>query len=582
MSSSPPKLVLCVIDAMAPEMLVRVADSGAAPVLARLLERGRYIPDCVAPFPSVTPVCAASIVTGVRQDQHRVPGMNWYLRATPAASVGAAGVGTDAGGVGVSGRGVGGVGTAGVGMGVGTAGASAGDAPAGGGEEESRYVEYGSSLRAAQRFGIARQLTDTIYNMNRAHLARETPTVFETLDDAGVRTAGTTYLMYRGRHRHEPQRDTTLARFVAGTLARHPVLGPRELFYADLFASRRTGCRTTLGMPGVRDRHSACVSAYLVENDLFDFLLLSLPDNDWHSHKRGPEGQLVSLAAADLQLARVMEAAGGIDAFLEEHAFIAMADHSQAPIAHAISLQDELAELGVLQPDGLDLLGALAGAVRGARRAGPRGGEPSEAPSPPRDGPAPRIAVCPSQRAAMVYALHLEERDAMRASVVTRALAIEGVELVCWLARDAHDAPTEAVLMRPARGELRFAPGGDLRDARGASWHLEGELSVLDARVQADNLLATPAYPDALARLWSALTCPTSGEVLLSAAPTYEFLDWGNAAHVGGGSHGSLHACDSLAPLILCGIDPPAREPRQWAVGDVAGLVLDHFLATPT
>src|ERR1700716_1248447 len=206
----PPKLVLCVIDAMAPEMLVRAAESGAAPVLQTLLERGTYIPDCVAAFPSVSPVCAASIVTGVAQDEHHIPGMNWYSRA------------------------------------------------------DSRYVEYGSSLRAAQRFGIARQLTDTVYNMNRAHLARDALTVFETLDDADVRTAGTTYLMYRGRHRHEPQRDTTLTR-VASALMRHPVLGPRELFYADIFASRSPPCRSGLGMPGVRDRHSGCVSAYLVE-----------------------------------------------------------------------------------------------------------------------------------------------------------------------------------------------------------------------------------------------------------------------------------------------------------------------------
>ncbi len=49
-------------------------------------------------------------------------------------------------------------------------------------------------------------------------------------------------------------------------------------------------------MPGVRDRHSGCVSAYMVEHDLFDFLLLSLPDNDWYSHKRGPEGQVQSIA----------------------------------------------------------------------------------------------------------------------------------------------------------------------------------------------------------------------------------------------------------------------------------------------
>jgi Type I phosphodiesterase / nucleotide pyrophosphatase len=513
-SARPPKLVLCVIDAMAPEMLVRAAESGAAPVLATLLERGAYIPDCVSAFPSVTPVCAASIVTGTAQDAHHIPGMNWYSRT------------------------------------------------------ERRYVEYGSSLRAAQRFGIAQQLTDTIYNMNRAHLSQDILTVFEELDDARVRTAGTTYLMYRGRHRHEPQRDTALTRFAATALVRHPVLGPRELFYADLFAPRSTGCRSTLGMPGVRDRHSGCVSAYLVEHDLFDFLLLSLPDNDWHSHKRGPATQLTSIAAADLQLARVTEAAGGVDAFLQQHAFIAMADHSQTPITDTIDLQRELSGLGVLQPSNGGLLGALTGAG-GRGRSGEAGLEP-------------RIAVCPSQRAAMVYALEPEERDAMRASVIASAHAIEGVDLIAWLAHDAHDAPSEGVICSPERGELRFAPGGDLRDARGRRWHVEGEPAVLDAAIDHEGArLLTPTYPDALARVWAALTCPTSGEVLISASPGYEFVDWGGTAHVGGGSHGSLHACDSLAPLVLCGVDLPAEPPGQWAIHDVLALVRAHFGVHP-
>jgi hypothetical protein len=177
----------------------------------------------------------------------------------------------------------------------------------------------------------------------------------------------------------------------------------------------------------------------------------------------------------------------------------------------------------------------------------------------------------------MVYALNEAERDAMRASVVARALAIEGVDLVAWLSYDAHDRPSEGVVSSPDRGELRFAPGGDLLDARGASWHVDGALGVLDAVVRGgDNALTTPSYPDALARLWPALTCSTSGEVLLSAAPGYEFVDWGGAAHVGGGSHGSLHVSDSLGALVLCGVEP-VEEPAQWAIGDVAPLVLRHF-----
>src|SRR5580698_1513756 len=301
---------------MAPAMLERAVAQEKAPVLGELMRRGLYVSDCVAAFPSVTPVCAASITTGAGQDRHRIPAMNWYHR------------------------------------------------------EESRYVEYGSSFRASQRVGIGRQLTDTVYNMNRAHLAAEPLTVFESLDDAGVRTAGTTYLIYRGRHRHEPRRDSALTRLASSTLARHPVMGPRELFYADIFASRRTGCRSTLGMPGVRDQHSGCVGAYMVEHDLFDFMLLSLPDNDWHSHKHGPDAQVRSLAAADLQLARVMDAAGGLDVFLSEHAVIVMADHSHALVAQTIDLQGALAELEVLRPGGRGSAGSAEDA---------------------------RIAVCPSQ-----------------------------------------------------------------------------------------------------------------------------------------------------------------------------------------
>src|SRR4029077_8930437 len=155
-------------------------------------------------------------------------------------------------------------------------------------------------------------------------------------------------------------------------------------------------------------------------------------------------------------------------------------------------------------------------------------------------------------------------------------LAIEGIEHVMWLARDAHDRPSEAIISSPLGGELRFAPGGELRDAREKTWSVEGALAVIDA-VTDEGLLATPSYPDALGRVWSALTCPTSGEVLLSAAPGYEFLDWGRQAHVGGGSHGSLHACDSLGALVLCGVEVPQPEPAQWAIRDVAPLVLNHF-----
>jgi hypothetical protein len=479
------KLLLAVVDGLKPAMLERAVATGRAPAMAAVMERGTVVDGCCAAFPSVTPVCAATIATGVGPDAHRIPSMNWYWR------------------------------------------------------DERRYVEYGSSFSASRRFGLVQQLTDTVYNMNGEHLPADVLTIFESLDDIGVRTAGTTYLMYRGRHEHQVAKNTALTR-LASTFMRKSVMGPRELFYADLFASRETPCRSQMGLPGIRDQHAGCVGAYLVEHDLFDFLLLSLPDNDTHSHKYGPHAQVNSIAAADRQLERVFHAGGGTERFLDEHAVIVMADHSHAPVEKAIDLQRAYHDLTVLAPSGS------------------------------RHGDA-EVAVCPAQRSAMVYALLPEGRDALVPRIVEIALETDGVDLALW-----RPAPREGAIAG-ARGELRFAPGGDLHDERGRRWSVDGPLELLDARVE-DGELHTETYPDALARAWSALNCPTAGDVLLSAVPGYEFTDWGGVHHVGGGSHGSLHRVDSLGALAFCGLEAP-HAAGSWSIADVAPMVRSHFRA---
>jgi hypothetical protein len=159
---------------------------------------------------------------------------------------------------------------------------------------------------------------------------------------------------------------------------------------------------------------------------------------------------------------------------------------------------------------------------------------------------------------------------------------------VTRVAADASTLPgVDLVMRRPAlregaiwseRGELRFSPGGDLVDLRGRRWSVDGELAALGGRVE-DGRLLTPDYPDALARVWSALTCPTAGDVLLSAAPGWEFADWGGSDHVGGGSHGSLHKSDSLGALLWSGIDAhPTRDAHeQWTLQDMLPMVTEHF-----
>jgi hypothetical protein len=326
----------------------------------------------------------------------------------------------------------------------------------------------------------------------------------------------------------------------------HAVYGPREFFYADLFASRRTPCRSQLGLPGVRDQHAGCVGEYLVEHDLFDFLLLSLPDNDTHSHKNGPLAQIDSLAAADRQLERLVAAGGGPDAFLADHAVIVCSDHSQSRVDNEIDLFRAFDGFGVLP----------------AARAR---GEDAE------------VAVCPNSRAAQVYVLDRDKRAELVPRIERTLLALEGVDLVLRMT----DHPDGEAMIQGERGgrrsELRFAPRGDLLDARGVGWSVEGDLDLLALRVR-EGRIDSATYPDALGRAWAALRTRTAGEVLASATPGYEFLDWGGAHHIGGGSHGSLHANDSLGSLLWCGTGPGSADAReQWSLRDVVPMVCEHF-----
>ena len=178
--------------------------------------------------------------------------------------------------------------------------------------------------------------------------------------------------------------------------------------------------------------------------------------------------------------ARIVEAGGGLDAFLEEHAVLLTSDHAQTAVEHALPLADALAEdWAVLQPNT---------------------DRPEEA----------EIAVSPTSRAGAVYILDTGRRHAgthERARLRLRELA--GVDLD-HLARAGRRCPracatgvgledpdgVEAVVERDGR-EFRFRPGGQLRDLRGNGWSVSGEPEALDADITRGRF-ESEEYPDAL------------------------------------------------------------------------------------
>jgi hypothetical protein len=88
-----------------------------------------------------------------------------------------------------------------------------------------------------------------------------------------------------------------------------------------------------------------------------------------------------------------------------------------------------------------------------------------------------------------------------------------------------------------------------------------------------EDLALLDEVPDGRARAEAALRNPNAGEVVVSAAAGWEFVDLAGRHHLGGGSHGSLETADSEVPMLTIGLG----EPPPSIIG-VKPLVVEHLL----
>jgi predicted AlkP superfamily pyrophosphatase or phosphodiesterase len=274
------KLILIVIDGLTPSTFEAAIGDGRVPTLSFLAEQGRYT-RAISTFPSLTPVCLASIATGAHPNIHHIPHLVWYDRA------------------------------------------------------RSRLVEYGSSFAALRAAGMRRSLLDTIINLNRLHLGSDAVTVYEALEDAALTPAAINITCYRGRTRHLP----TLP---AVTI---PAYGPKRFFFYNLFESDPTGAPLAVfaRSQGSIDGYAAAVGRWLVTRDGFDFLVYYLPDYDFASHALGPDGAVEALERSDAAVGALLDAAGGPEEFLERYAVVLCSDHGQTRVGRHVRLQQSFA-----------------------------------------------------------------------------------------------------------------------------------------------------------------------------------------------------------------------------------------------
>jgi hypothetical protein len=498
------KVLLVVIDGAAPRVVGPAIQTGRLPVMQRLVEAGAYSDTCTTIFPSITPAATTSIITGEYPASSGIIGASWYDRAT----------------------------------------------------RDVAY--YGDDFWVIAREGFRSFLEDFLMRLNGDRMTA--PTLFETVERAGMHAACLNYLIFKGLHEHEV-RVPAAFRLLPGVRRTEVVKTPSIVAIGDFLTTR-----TMRGKPlndvggllhrfGMDDASTSQMLLEIAEDKLFpDFTVAYFADNDFRSHEVGAHDALEVVERVDKGLGAAFEVYGGIDKVLRDMYVVITSDHG-----HVDVLKDRKHSVICLDESLAEFKQAALG-------------------KPWKQGD--EIMVCPNMRAAQIY-FHNPSVPALRRAI-TAMLTTPAVDQIVYRGTDVEGV-RDHFFATSSRGVLEFWRGATgshhARDHFGETWSWQGELSVLDTDAS-DGELSYDTYPNAFERIAGVLEHEDSATVWVTAKAGCEFEVPGSAAHVGGSSHGGLHALESYCPLIVAG---PNRIdlPEHVRTIDVAPLIL-NLLGIPS
>jgi hypothetical protein len=418
-------------------------------------------------------------------------------------------------------------------------------------EQRQEIAYYGDDFWVIAREGFGHFINDFLIRLNGARL--RVPTLFQMVEQTGRTAASLNYLVFKGLHPHRVRTPGLMAA-LPGVPLTETVEGPSLLCLGDFVGTPASGRKLKekgglLHRFGMDDASTGSLLADLcAAGPLPDLTVAYFADNDFRSHEVGPSAALPVIEQVDRMLGKAFEAAGGIERVLADTLVLVTSDHGHCDIV------DDPARAVVR-------LDAVLAAYRQARLG---------AAWRDRD----EIMICPNMRAAQIYLRRPTPETIER--LARDLLSEPRVDQVMWRSALTRDG-AEGYTVASSRGRLEFARGAvgsrQCTDASGGRWSWKGEDEVLELSVE-DSTLEFDQYPNAFERIAGALDLDQSGEMWVTARPGCEFEVPGGKAHVGGASHGALHALDSFSPLIAAG---PVRLvlPRHFRSIDVAPLCMD-------
>lgn len=271
-------IILIVIDSLMDQPLQKAIENGDAPALKALLEHGRYYPNVISSFPTMSVTIESSLLTGTYPDRHHVPGLVWYD------------------------------------------------------EKENRIINYGNGKREMLKIGIKQIADDTVYRLNNEHLSKEVKTIYEELALLGRDSASINNLVHRGSMEHSLTAPKLAENFQIITDEK-TTYGPKWFSYGGLKKINPDNHQDQVWQNiGFNDKFAAEELIYLIKNNqLPPFTMLYFPDHDHTVHKNGPM-DIKGIKKVDQQLQKVLNSFGTLDLALDQAVWIVMGDSGQSAI----------------------------------------------------------------------------------------------------------------------------------------------------------------------------------------------------------------------------------------------------------
>ncbi|WP_429844642.1 alkaline phosphatase family protein [Brevibacillus sp. FIR094] len=272
-------VLFILIDSLMDKPLQEAIRQGRAPALGYLLANGRYYPQIVSSFPTMSVTIDSTLLTGTYANEHHVPGLSWFSN------------------------------------------------------KEKRMIYYGYGPKEGLKIDQPQVLLDILHQLNLVQLNRDTKTIHEELAEKGKDTASINAILWRGKTPHTLQ-IPRLIDFGTRLPGELNVTGPKLMSYAtfaQLDPNQKSEKRIWRKY-GMNDEFSAQEAAYLIANKKLPPLTITyLPENDMEVHKKGP-ATIEGIEKADKALQAVLNAFGSWDKAIKEARWIVMGDSGQSAV----------------------------------------------------------------------------------------------------------------------------------------------------------------------------------------------------------------------------------------------------------